>query len=302
MPDDSTLATPAADRAGRLGAGTRRTARAHRAGEGDGRRRPRRAPARRAAGSPSASASTACWIPAASTRSARIAGKATYDADSRQIVAFMPANCVFGRGTVDGRPVVIAGDDFTLRGGSADASIKGKPKMSEQIAAEFRMPIIRLIEGSGGGGSVKTIETTGRANLPGGLSETTSFDLVANNMGDGAGGGAGPWLGRRPGRGAAGGQPLFGDGEGDVRRVRRRPAGGRAAGRAAHQAGTRRLGGAACLRRGGSRGGHRGRGVRGRAPLPVVSAGLDLGPAAAGAQLGRSGAARRVPDRRDPAR
>ena len=95
----------------------------------------------------------------------------------------MPANCVFGRGTVDGRPVVIAGDDFTLRGGSADASIKGKPKMSEQIAAEFRMPIIRLIEGSGGGGSVKTIETTGRANLPGGLSETTSFDLVANNMG-----------------------------------------------------------------------------------------------------------------------
>ena len=84
---------------------------------------------------------------------------------------------------VDGRPVVIAGDDFTLRGGSADASIKGKPKMSEEIAAQFRMPIIRLIEGSGGGGSVKTIETTGRANLPGGLTETTSFDLVANQMG-----------------------------------------------------------------------------------------------------------------------
>src|SRR3974377_246166 len=80
------------------------------------------------------------------------AGKATYDADSRGIVAFMPANCVFGRGTVDGRPVSIAGDDFTLRGGSADASIKGKPKMSEEMAALFRMPIIRLIEGSGGGG------------------------------------------------------------------------------------------------------------------------------------------------------
>src|ERR1700756_6027160 len=110
------------------------------------------------------------------------AGKATYDAESRNITSFMPANCVFGRGTVDGRPVSIAGDDFTLRGGSADASIKGKPKMSEQIAAQFRMPIIRLIEGSGGGGSVKTIETTGRANLPGGLTETTSFDLVANQM------------------------------------------------------------------------------------------------------------------------
>ncbi len=110
-----------------------------------------------------------------------IAGKGTYDARGN-IVDFMPGNCVFGRGLVDGRPVVIAGDDFTLRGGSADASIKGKPKMSEQLAAQFRMPIIRLIEGSGGGGSVKTIETTGRANLPGGLTETTSFDLVADNM------------------------------------------------------------------------------------------------------------------------
>src|SRR3984957_17542943 len=110
-----------------------------------------------------------------------IAGKAWYD-DKGEITEFMPGNCVFGRGTIDGRPVVVAGDDFTLRGGSADASIKGKPTMSEHIAAEFRMPIIRLIEGSGGGGSVKTIETTGRANLPGGLTETTSFDLVANQM------------------------------------------------------------------------------------------------------------------------
>ncbi len=110
-----------------------------------------------------------------------IAGKASYDSLGN-ITDFLPANCVFGRGTVDGRPVVIAGDDFTLRGGSADASVKGKPKMSEEMATQFRMPIIRLIEGSGGGGSVKTIETTGRANLPGGLTETTSFDLVANQM------------------------------------------------------------------------------------------------------------------------
>jgi acetyl-CoA carboxylase carboxyltransferase component len=112
-----------------------------------------------------------------------IAGKAEYTPDRRTILSFTPANCVFGRGTVDGRPVVIAGDDFTLRGGSADASIKAKPKMSEQLAAEFRLPIIRLIEGSGGGGSVKTIETTGRANLPGGIVETTAFDIVADNMG-----------------------------------------------------------------------------------------------------------------------
>ncbi len=111
-----------------------------------------------------------------------IAGAADYGPDGG-IAAFRPANCVFGRGTVDGRPVVIAGDDFTLRGGSADASIKGKPRLAEQMAAELRMPIIRLIEGSGGGGSVKTIETTGRANLPGGLGEGSSFELCVANMG-----------------------------------------------------------------------------------------------------------------------
>ena len=110
-----------------------------------------------------------------------IAGKAEYGPDNR-LTAFTPANCVFGRGLVDGRPVVVAGDDFTLRGGSADASIKGKPRMSEQMATRFRLPIIRLIEGSGGGGSVKTIETTGRANLPGGLSDGSSFELCVENL------------------------------------------------------------------------------------------------------------------------
>ena len=110
-----------------------------------------------------------------------ISGRATYDPDGA-LASFQPANLVFGRGRVDGRAVVIAGDDFTVRGGSADASIKGKLRMSEQMAAEFRLPLIRLIEGSGGGGSVKTIETTGRANLPGGLSEGSSMDLCAVNM------------------------------------------------------------------------------------------------------------------------
>ena len=75
-------------------------------------------------------------------------------------------------GQVDGRPVVVVGDDFTVRGGSADASISAKPLMAEEMAHDFRLPIIRVIEGSGGGGSVKTIETTGAANLPGGVGGT----------------------------------------------------------------------------------------------------------------------------------
>jgi acetyl-CoA carboxylase carboxyltransferase component len=96
----------------------------------------------------------------------KIAGRAAYD-DKNELKAFTPSNFVFGRATLDGRPVVIGGDDFTVRGGSADATIKEKHLMCDQMANQLRLPLIRLVEGSGGGGSVKTIETTGRANVPG---------------------------------------------------------------------------------------------------------------------------------------
>src|SRR5437763_14860039 len=95
----------------------------------------------------------------------KIAGRATYNA-SNDLETFTPSNFIFGRAKIDGRPVVIGGDDFTVRGGSADATIKGKHNMCERMAHDLRLPLIRLVEGSGGGGSVKTIETTGRANVP----------------------------------------------------------------------------------------------------------------------------------------
>ncbi|MCB1742089.1 MAG: methylmalonyl-CoA carboxyltransferase, partial [Gammaproteobacteria bacterium] len=84
-----------------------------------------------------------------------IAGSVQYD-EHGNIVGYAPANCVMGRARIDGRPVVVSGDDFTIRGGSADATIKEKARYPEQMANELRLPIIRLIEGSGGGGSVKT--------------------------------------------------------------------------------------------------------------------------------------------------
>jgi acetyl-CoA carboxylase carboxyltransferase component len=83
-----------------------------------------------------------------------ISGVAEYD-DKGELTHLTPANCVFGRGKIEGRTVVVVGDDFTVRGGSADASISAKPLMAEEMAHDFRLPIIRVIEGSGGGGSVK---------------------------------------------------------------------------------------------------------------------------------------------------
>ena len=149
-----------------------------------------------------------------------------------------PSNFVFGRAQIDGRPVIIGGDDFTVRGGSADATIKGKHNICERMANELRLPLIRLVEGSGGGGSVKTIETTGRANVPG----VRGWERVVQQHGHGAARGARPRLGRRPRRGAPRRHALLGDGEGQVGDVRRRPAGGRAARPEARQERAGRLG------------------------------------------------------------
>jgi acetyl-CoA carboxylase carboxyltransferase component len=110
-----------------------------------------------------------------------IAGKAEYDAEGN-LVELVPSNSVFGRAEIAGRPVVLLGDDFTVRGGSADATIREKPLMAERMAHEFRLPIVRVIEGSGGGGSVKTIETTGRANLPGGVGGGGLFHYTTLNL------------------------------------------------------------------------------------------------------------------------
>src|SRR5438874_7633774 len=116
--------------------------------------------------------------PASFHEMGKIAGRATYNA-SNDLESFTPSNFVFGRGEIDGRPVVVGGDDFTVRGGSADATIRGKHNQCERMAHDLRLPLIRLVEGSGGGGSVKTIETTGRANVPG----VDGWEWVVNNMG-----------------------------------------------------------------------------------------------------------------------
>ena len=83
-----------------------------------------------------------------------------------------------GTGRLDGRKVVVGGDDFTVRGGAADASIVGKQIYAEQLANELRLPIVRLVEGTGGGGSVKTLETSGHTYVP----VNPGWDYVVDNL------------------------------------------------------------------------------------------------------------------------
>lgn len=92
-----------------------------------------------------------------------ISGKAEYGPDGR-LIDLTPANFIFGRGLIDGRRVVVAADDFTVRGGAADAKVPGKVEMAEQMAGELRLPLIRLIDATGG--SVRTVEAIGRTYIP----------------------------------------------------------------------------------------------------------------------------------------
>ena len=107
----------------------------------------------------------------------KTAGVATYD-DDGNLVDFMPSNFVFGLAELDGRPAVVSGDDFTVRGGSNDASISGKRTASESIATEMRLPHLRLLDGMSGGGSVKTIEMAGRTYIP----ELAGWDTVIDHL------------------------------------------------------------------------------------------------------------------------
>lgn len=93
------------------------------------------------------------------------AGVGTYD-DEGRLVSFIPANFLCGMAEINGRPVMVSGDDFTVRGGSNEFTIPAKRDFAERIAVELRLPHIRLVDGMGGGGSVKMIEIKGRTSIP----------------------------------------------------------------------------------------------------------------------------------------
>jgi acetyl-CoA carboxylase carboxyltransferase component len=106
------------------------------------------------------------------------AGVGTYD-DEGRLVSFIPANFLCGTAEVDGRPVIVSGDDFTVRGGSNEFTIPAKRDFAERIAVELRLPHIRLVDGMGGGGSVKMIEIKGRTSIP----QMSGWETVVEHLG-----------------------------------------------------------------------------------------------------------------------
>ena len=75
-----------------------------------------------------------------------------YD-DHDEILEYAPANYIVGFGKIDQRRIVVGGEDFTLKGGSPNAAGLRKSVYAEHLAVQYKVPLIRMLEG--GGGSVK---------------------------------------------------------------------------------------------------------------------------------------------------
>jgi acetyl-CoA carboxylase carboxyltransferase component len=124
-----------------------------------------------------------------------ISGFPQYDAAGK-LLRFTPANLICGLARIGGRPAFISGDDFTVRGGANDGGMAEKFLFAETFARRFRMPFVRLVDGTGGGGSVKQLETLGRTYLPDVphftevLSALAEVPVVALGLGSVAGMGA----------------------------------------------------------------------------------------------------------------
>ena len=76
--------------------------------------------------------------------------------------------------------MVVGGDDFTVRGGAHDAAVGNKMGHGEKLARGLRIPMVRLVDGTGGGGSVKTIEQIGRTYVP----ANPAWDTITAMLGE----------------------------------------------------------------------------------------------------------------------
>jgi len=97
----------------------------------------------------------------------KLAGRTSYDAQGR-LVSFEPAPYVMGIGQIGGRSVAVGGEDYTIRAGTGFGSDRrkgGQGGFIEDLAWEYRIPMINLIDGTGG--TVNTAKRKGYTVVPG---------------------------------------------------------------------------------------------------------------------------------------
>ena len=126
-----------------------------------------------------------------------LAGTGEYDAHNvlRKVT---PAPYVAGLARIDGRPVAIGGEDFTVRGGTSFGALRrkgGQGGYVEDLAHHYKIPLINLIDGAGG--TVASAKRRGHVVFPGvdGFERSVALlgevPVVSAVLGTAAGGPAG---------------------------------------------------------------------------------------------------------------
>lgn len=110
----------------------------------------------------------------------KTAGSAEYDENGNRI-GFSPANYITGLGKINNRRVAVGGEDFTLKGGSPNAAGLRKSVYAEELASQYRVPLIRMLEG-GGGSVAKGKGNPGTVGSP--VYEKPRFLSIAKLMGE----------------------------------------------------------------------------------------------------------------------
>ncbi|KAI1194169.1 propionyl-CoA carboxylase-like protein [Nemania serpens] len=87
-------------------------------------------------------------------------------AEKEVVTGFTPSNSIQGYGRLNGRKIVFTADDYTLRAGHADGALWEKTLYIEKLSLSLRLPIVKLVDGSSGGGSVTSIRKHGYSYIP----------------------------------------------------------------------------------------------------------------------------------------
>ena len=93
----------------------------------------------------------------------RLAGRSSR-ADDGSLESVKPANFLCGSLEVDGRPAVVTGYDYTVRGGAIEGGLLDKRPYAERMAHDLKVPLLRLVEGVGA--SVRGVKALGATYLP----------------------------------------------------------------------------------------------------------------------------------------
>lgn len=103
-----------------------------------------------------------------------LAGSATL-VDGK-VADFAPSAYVMGLAEIGGRRVAAGGEDFTVKGAAMATERRDKLHFAEQMAKEFRIPLVLLMDGAGA--SIQSIESMGHTYLPNTRDWSLSMDLL----------------------------------------------------------------------------------------------------------------------------